>query len=686
MDNTQNNQSSPLPPNQSVQPTPQDVTSTVFPAQQPPSSTPSGPIYPQSSQQDLYASAPPSDVQNQPPTQPLGEKKITLDDLYGPSGFADETASLTPLSGQPPIPTTAAQPVPINGQPVSSLPVQPMPNPVEPVPPPITAQPIMQQPIQSSVQPQLYNVGQSPSLSEVPPTTLQQSQIPDIPTVPIIPTEQVSQSADIPPKLPQEPLPSASLSADLPLRKQVLQSQTQEQPVAVQPVTLQDRPSNPDSENPKGPNKFFLLRLLFGGIGIIILVILLYLGVTLFSSLSPSGGGSGKVTLTYWGLWEDPNTMQSIISAFEQQHPNITIQYEKEDPKEYSQRLLTRIQQGNGPDIFTYHSSWLPMVQSVLVPLPTSVISKDNLENNYYPVVRNDLVKNGALYGIPLGIDTLSLFVNNTMFQSAKVQVPTSWDTFLTVARELTVKDDNGKIKVAGAAMGTFDNITHAPDILSALFMQNGVDVTKMEPKSNAADALNFYTSFATGESNVWDNTLDPSMLAFARGNLAMYFGYSWDIFLIKASNPSLDFSIYPIPHLPGRNITAASYWVEGVSSKSQHQKEALAFMQFLAQKNTEATLYSEEAKTRLFGEPYSRSDLGETLKGNALVYPFVEQATDAKSTFFAGETFDTALNGQMNGYLGNAVRSVLGNTSADSAIDTLMQGVLQIEKQYGSS
>lgn len=596
-------------------------------------------------------------VQN-PVTPPIEGPRITLHDLYGPSGFAQDTPQ-----DQGPQPLQApAQPViqpaePVSAQlppvPAQALPTQPSPEPI--------AQPIPTAPIQE--------MPPTPIVQEQAQPAVQQIQTVENPNPPMQPISETPVQQDV-------------ISQDMPLRKQAVPEPS------IQDIPVQDPSDNPPPEENKKSflNKFLLLRILFGGLGVIVFIVIILFVVQFFSNFSNSSTNSGKVTLTYWGLWEDANTMQSVISQFESSHPNISINYVKEDPKDYSERVLTRIQDGNGPDIFTYHSSWLPMVQAALVPLSTSVVSKDALEKDYYPVVKNDLVKNGALYGVPLGIDTLSLFVNNSMLKSAKLSVPTTWDNFITVARALTVKDAEGKIKVAGAALGTFDNITHAPDILATLFMQNGVDVTTMKPSSNAADALSFYTSFATGDSNVWDNTLDPSQLAFARGNLAMYFGYSWDIFLIKASNPSLDFSIFPIPHLPGRNTTAASYWVEGISSKSTHQKEALEFMQYLAQKNTLAVLYSEEAKTRLFGEPYPQVTLGNTLKENPLVYPFVEQANDAKSTFFSGETDDTGLNGQMNAYLGNAVRGALGNTSPQSAIDTLTQGVVQIEKQYAGS
>ncbi len=391
-----------------------------------------------------------------------------------------------------------------------------------------------------------------------------------------------------------------------------------------------------------------------------------------------------QVTLSYWGLWESPSVMRSAITEFEKENPNIKINYAVQDVKKYRETLATRIKNGTGPDIFTFHNTWWPMLSSDLLPLPKETLTKDDFAKWFYPVANTDLIKNGAIYGIPVGIDTLSLYVNTKLFETANLQVPNTWVDFTNDAKRLTVKDTNNKITTSGAALGTFNNITHAPDIISLLFVQNGVNLYDIPKTSQAAsEALTFYTAFAMGESNIWDNTLDQSMLAFAKGNLAMYFGYSWDFFAIKAINPNLAFAIYPVPHLGSQNMTIASYWANGVSVKSSHQKEALLFIKFLAQKGTQEKLFTEEAKTRLFGQPYARIDLADSLKTNTYVYPFVLQAKDAVSSFFVDSTYDNGLNSKMNAYLGKAVESVLGNTSPQTAVDVLSQGVAQVLKQY---
>lgn len=394
-----------------------------------------------------------------------------------------------------------------------------------------------------------------------------------------------------------------------------------------------------------------------------------------------------KVTLLYWALWEDAKVIQPIISEFERQHPDITVNYLKQDIKQYRERLITRIQNSTGPDIFRFHNTWWSMLSSILLPLPSDTIKKSDFEKWFYPVVQKDLIKKGAIYGIPLAIDTLSLYVNTELLKAAGVSPPTNWIDFADYARQLTVKDESGKITTAGAAVGTFSNIIHAGDVVSLFLVQNGTDLNDIPSTSKpASEALDFYTSFALGEGKVWDHTLDPSIVSFAKGNLAMFFGYSRDFFTIKAINSNLTFEIHPVPHLPNQNMTIASYWAEGVSIKSKHQKEALLFINYLAQKETQQRLFSQQSKTRAFGEPYARRDLANLLKDNASVYPFVSQAVDAVSSFFASDTYDNGLNSKMNIYLGDAVNAILEGASPQSAVETLSQGVSQVLEQYSTT
>jgi len=437
---------------------------------------------------------------------------------------------------------------------------------------------------------------------------------------------------------------------------------------------------------PKPPlllNKF--LRIALGILAVLLVVILVIVFIIGRSKTASNGSANGEV-LIYWGVLEDSSVMQAVISGFEKENPNIKVEYVQQDIQDYQNRLTTRINNGRGPDVFSFYNSWLPELSNFILPLPGTTISVKDFSSSYYPVVTNDLVKNGSVYGVPLGIDTLALYINNSMFKAAGLAPPSNWDDFSSDATTLTVKDTTGKIKTAGAAIGTYDNVDYAPDILSLLFVQNGVDLNNLsQNEKRIEDTLNFYTSFVTNpNTNVWDGSLDSSTLAFSKGNLAMYFGYSRDFPKIKAYNPTLDFKVVNVPQLTGQDTTIAGYWAEGVSAKTTHKDQALAFIKYLAREDVEDKLYTAELKAKSFATPYAKVNMAARFTPDSNVYPFVSQAKYATSSYFAFGTYDTLLNKQANDLLQVTINSILNGTQTpENSAASLVQGITQVLGLY---
>ncbi len=444
----------------------------------------------------------------------------------------------------------------------------------------------------------------------------------------------------------------------------------------------QDYPVDVGDGAAEGISKKKIISIIVGVIAVIaVILVVIFVVLPRFRSQEPK-----DVTLTYWGIWEDKAAFEEISNEFTRLNPNIKVKFENQDIKtlgKYVDRLETRIGNGTGPDIFRYHNSWIYEMDGLLLALPEEVVKKTEVDTKFFPVVTSDLKIDGAYYGVPIHFDTLSLFVNSKIFQANGIaEYPKTWNDIIDMSTKLTVKDGSNKITTSGVALGTYDNIAHSPDIISLLFIQNGADLFALNgaAKESSYDALEFYTSFATGDDKVWDDTLENSKLAFAKETLAMYFGYSWDIFELKAINPNLEFAVISVPQLPGRGNTIASYWVEGVSSKTKYPEESYKFLSYLASRESMEKLYAKQSQTRLFGELYPRTDLAESLKANALINPFVAQGPNAVSTIFSSDTYDEKMIDNLNSYLGNAIRSIVQNNSSfESAVETLDAGVAQV-------
>ncbi|MBU0618802.1 extracellular solute-binding protein [Patescibacteria group bacterium] len=388
-----------------------------------------------------------------------------------------------------------------------------------------------------------------------------------------------------------------------------------------------------------------------------------------------------SITLTWWGLWEPKNLVSQVVLDYQRSHENVSIDYIQQSHKDYREKLQSALARDEGPDIFRFHNTWVPMLKKELAIMPTSVYSSSSFASTFYPVNQQDLGSGGSYIGVPLMYDGLALFYNKAMLAAKGIAAPTTWEQFRKAASELTEWDADDKIIVAGAALGTTNNISNFSDILALMFLQNGADLANPTGQL-AEDALSFYTIFVS-DDRVWDESLPASHLAFANGQVAMILAPSWWAIDIKAIAPALDFGVAPVPQLPSTNINWASYWVEGISAKSKYKTEAWEFLKYLSEKETLQKFYSSAASTRGFGEIYSRRDLADLLKTDPLVGAFVTQAPEAQSWYMCSQTHDNGINDRIINYYKDAVNSVVSGHGPRQALEPVAQGVQQVLSQY---
>jgi ABC-type glycerol-3-phosphate transport system substrate-binding protein len=393
---------------------------------------------------------------------------------------------------------------------------------------------------------------------------------------------------------------------------------------------------------------------------------------------------AGQTTLEYWGLWEPSAVFSEVLADFEKQNPSIKVNYKQETYRDYRDRLQNAIVTGKGPDIFRFHASWVPMLSNELAPMPDSVMTPAQFQQTFYPVATQQLSLNGKPVAMPLEYDGLALFYNDEALKTANLPPPQTWRDLQAAARQLTIRTGS-KISRAGAALGLTGNVEHFSDILGLLILQNGGDPAN-PTSQQAVDALDFYTRFATVDK-VWDASLPSSTVAFARGDVAMMLAPSWRIHDIKALNPNLKFSVAPVPQLTNKKVAWATYWAEGVSNQSKHQKEAWALLQYLSSPAALQKLYSTASKQRTFGEIYPRQDLASSIATDPLVAPFLADAPYASNWYMNSYTHDNGLNDQVIKYYEDAVNAITTNgQEVRSVTQTVQQGLAQVLRTYGLS
>lgn len=391
-----------------------------------------------------------------------------------------------------------------------------------------------------------------------------------------------------------------------------------------------------------------------------------------------------QAKLVYWGLWEEKEVYNPLIEQYQQKNPGIKIDYQKMSEQEYRDKLLARSKNGQGPDIFRFHNTWLPEIRDLASPLPNAIMSNNEFEKTFYKIHQTDLKVDNYYYGLPLEIDGLVLIYNDGLLKKAGIDnPPITWDELTDIVTQLTVKDNTGQLITSGIAIGTASNIENFSDILGLMILQNGGSLKNLD-QSEAIGALESFRRFAEPPADFWSENMPNSLTAFIQEKVAMIIAPSWWVLVIKNSNPDIQLKVSTVPSVPGSiPMSIANYWIEGVSKYSKNQLEAWKFLRYLIEKENMTKLYEAQSKIRLFGEPYSRVDLAPLLAQNEYIGPVIKQADNYVSIPVVSRTFDNGLNDEIIKYLENAVNSTIQGVSYEEALKQAKQGVDQVFSKF---
>ncbi len=413
------------------------------------------------------------------------------------------------------------------------------------------------------------------------------------------------------------------------------------------------------------------------------------MGSLLLMSIGCSGGGNkaSSVTLTIWKPFVDSEKMQSIISAYQQKHPNVTIQYTKKNIENYERDLVDAIASGNGPDIFSINNTWLPRYLNKTVPATDKVFVLKDYKDTFVDVMANDLVKDGKIYGTALWVDSLALYYNKDLLGTAGIATPPkTWDELAVDVRNIARQNESGYFSRSGIAMGTDKNVNRAPDIIYLLMLQAGAvpwsadgstpqfsnQVTRKGQSVNpGVEAVDFYTSFAKASSAnyTWNENSDYSIDSFANGRAAMLYGYSYTRAQIDSKAPNLNYDVASAPqyNLSDPSVNYANYFAEVVSKQSKNQDWAWDFLKFATSKDVLDKYYSTDK------EPSSRRDLISLQTKDLDIGVFAHANLTAKSFYKPDDAkFDAIISDMINNIVLRGVKVDQAVSQAQTQAGTL--------------
>lgn len=360
------------------------------------------------------------------------------------------------------------------------------------------------------------------------------------------------------------------------------------------------------------PRPLLIIGAIIGGV--ILLAILSVVGIIPGGRKPPA---PEPATVVFWGIEDDERAWIETFQGFKKLLPHLDVQYRKLEPETYETTLVNALAEGKGPDVFALPNTLATKHREKLLPLPANPegITARTFSRIFVDGPVSDLVPdNTTVVGLPLSMDTPLLLYNKDAFNAAGIaQAPATWENFVTVSQQLTSKTKTNDILKGGAALGSFQNVERAFQVLSSLILQNNDPIVTGESDTivlddRALNAVTFYTSFADPKSNnyTWNSRQPKALSAFAAESVAMAFGLSGDIPRLLAQNPHLNLGIAPFPQQTHARapVVYGTYHFAGVSRLSKNPIAAWQLVLYLTSKDGAET-YLKAAR-----RPAARRDL----------------------------------------------------------------------------
>jgi multiple sugar transport system substrate-binding protein len=169
--------------------------------------------------------------------------------------------------------------------------------------------------------------------------------------------------------------------------------------------------------------------------------------------------GQENITISFmgWGQPSEQEVFQAVFDAYQEEHPNVTVEYVNVPPGEFLQRLTTLAAAGDLPDVFYMADGWFPswVSRGQLLPIQ-DLIDPAELENVWPQAIARysydgTVVGQGTLYALPKDLGPFVMVYNKDIFDRHGVAYPPTdgswtWDQALEDYQALTEFAADGSV------------------------------------------------------------------------------------------------------------------------------------------------------------------------------------------------------------------------------------------------
>lgn len=297
---------------------------------------------------------------------------------------------------------------------------------------------------------------------------------------------------------------------------------------------------------------------------------------------------------------EAVETYNKLIEKFEAENPDIDVVFSA--PPDATTVLKTMLVKGDAPEIISLSAdrSYADFVDANILEDLTEKIDLDNVNEVYKKMMKDlEIEKREGIYGIPYALNASGVIYNKDIFKSLNLEIPKTWDEFLTVAK---IVQDNEitpfyfTLKESWTALPPWNTISSTLVDSNSFAKINNGETTFNELYSDASDKLSELLQY--GHSDNFGVGYNDGNLAFAQGESAMYLQGSYAIAPILSVNPDMDMGMFP---LPASNDVEENKLVSGVDvyfsipKDSKNKEESLRFIEFLLREENSKQYIDEQ-------------------------------------------------------------------------------------------
>lgn len=308
-------------------------------------------------------------------------------------------------------------------------------------------------------------------------------------------------------------------------------------------------------------------------------------------ALSACGGSSGEdgeaTTLRLWHYETADSAMgaawDEAIKVFEEEHPGVTVEFERKAYEQISQSAGMILGSGEAPDIMEYDKGnanvGLLSNQGLLTDL-TDVVTERGWDDIISPSLattaqyENGLMGSGPWYGVTNYGEYSMVYYNKDLFAQYDLDVPTTFDEFETVMQTFA---DEGITPIATAGseypiMELFYDLSmleaDTQFVRDYQFFEGDVDFHGPE-FSSAAATLDDWVTKGFISSTATSMTAEDMGVSFINGSAPMMVSGSWWFGRLK-SDVQFDWDSFLFPGADSTAGSSGNLWVVPESSEAK--------------------------------------------------------------------------------------------------------------------